>query len=164
MNKTVIWATDGSACADLALREAIRYADWSGGRVLATHCDQRLTGRAAEWPVIPNEDERLEKIRRQVADLRAAGVDIDLVVRTSHREPADVVAAIAAEEDVMLIVCGTRGVNPFAGAFLGSFAQRLLHVAPCPVLCVRQEAAEARLAEPTQNRAEEDERVLVHEP
>jgi nucleotide-binding universal stress UspA family protein len=164
MNRTVIWATDGSDCADLALREAIRLADWGGGRVLAAHCDQRLIGRAAEWPVIPNEDERLTKIRHQVADLRAAGVDIDLVVRTSHRHAADVVSEVAAEEDAMLIVCGTRGAGAFAGAFLGSFAQRLLHVAPCPVVCVRQQAAEARLAAHAPVRAEEDERVLVHEP
>jgi nucleotide-binding universal stress UspA family protein len=164
MNRTVIWATDGSDCADLALREAIRLADWGGGRVLAAHCDQRLTGRAAEWPVIPNEDERLAKIRRQIADLHAAGVEIDLVVRTSHRQAADVVAELAAEENAMLIVCGTRGAGPFAGAFLGSFAQRLLHVAPCPVVCVRQEAAEAELAAHAPARSEAGERPLVRTP
>ncbi len=35
-----------------------------------------------------------------------------------------------------MIVVGTRGRSPLAGLLAGSVAQRLLHVAPCPVLAV----------------------------
>jgi nucleotide-binding universal stress UspA family protein len=144
MYDTIIWATDGSEGAELALAEARRLAELTGGRIVAVHCDERLTGRAMEWPALADEDDVRARIRRRFDELKADGVDVDLVMRESHREPADVVAEISAEEDADLIVCGTRGAGRFAGAFLGSFALRLLHVAPCPVLAVRETEKPAR--------------------
>lgn len=140
MYETIIWSTDGSAEADLALEEALRLAALSGGHIVAVHCDQRLDGRAMGLPVLPDEADRKVKIRRQVDELSADGGDIDVVVRKSRREAADVVAETAAELAADVIVCGTRGLGTFSGAFLGSFTLRLLHVAPCPVLAVRTTA------------------------
>jgi nucleotide-binding universal stress UspA family protein len=34
------------------------------------------------------------------------------------------------------IVVGTRGHTPIAGLLVGSVTQRLLHIAPCPVIVV----------------------------
>jgi nucleotide-binding universal stress UspA family protein len=136
MYETIIWATDGSDGADAALDEALRLAELSGGRIVAVHCDRRLTGRAMGWPALADEDERLAKIQRQVAELNDNGVAIDLAIRRSHREPDDMVASTTRQVGGDVIVCGTRGFSAFAGVFLGSFTQRLLHVAPCPVLAV----------------------------
>jgi nucleotide-binding universal stress UspA family protein len=136
MYKTIIWATDGSDGADAALDEALRLAELSGGHIVAVHCDHRLTGRAMAWPALADEDDRRLKIHRQVAELKDQGVGIDLVMRRSHREPDDIVASTAAQVDGDVIVCGTRGFGALAGAFLGSFTQRLLHVTTCPVLAV----------------------------
>jgi nucleotide-binding universal stress UspA family protein len=90
------------------------------------------------WPAFPDEEDRRIKIRRQVEGLRADGVDVDLVIRRSHHEAADIIAEIAAELDADVIVCGSRGLSSFSAAFVGSVGQRLLHVAPCPVLVVRE--------------------------
>lgn len=148
MYQTIIWATDGSGGADVALDEALRLAELSGGRIVAVHCDQRLNGRAGGWPALPDEDDMRVAIRRKVEEQRADGVDIDVVIRRSHQEAADVVAAIADELGGDVIVCGTRGRGALAGAFLGSFTQRLLHVAPCPVLAVgEQQAVRSKTAE-----------------
>ncbi len=136
MYKTVIWATDGSEGADAALAEARRLVDPVGGRIIAAHCNQRLTGRAMAFAAWPDEDERWTKIRGQVDRLLAEGFDADFAVRRSHGAPADVVAAIAGELGGDVIVCGTRGHGAVSGALLGSFTHRLLHVAPCPVLAV----------------------------
>jgi nucleotide-binding universal stress UspA family protein len=143
MYETVMWATDGSEGADAALEEALRLAELSGGHIVAVHCDHRLNGRAGGWPAQADEDDRRLRIRGQVSDLEADGVPIDLVVRRSHREAADVVAGVAEELGADVIVCGTRGLGAFSGAFLGSFTQRLLHIAPCPVLAVGPRALEA---------------------
>jgi nucleotide-binding universal stress UspA family protein len=32
---------------------------------------------------------------------------------------------------------GSRGLSDFEGLFIGSVTQRVLHLAPCPVLVVR---------------------------
>ena len=146
MYTTIIWATDGSAGADLALEEALRLAGLTGARVVAVHADRRLNGRASGWPVLADEDDLRQRIRGQVAQVRADGVDIDIVVRKTRHDPADVVATIASELGADLIVCGTRGLGALSG-LLGSFTQRLLHVAPCPVVAVPERAAVASGAE-----------------
>jgi nucleotide-binding universal stress UspA family protein len=144
MYKTVIWATDGSEGADTALTEARRLVDSSGGRIVAVHCDQRLTGRAASWPALADEDDRRIKIYHQVDELRRDGFEVDLVLRPTYREPADVVAAIAEEFRGDVIVCGTRGHGALSGTLHGSFSHRLLHAAHCPVLAIPQVEIRAR--------------------
>jgi universal stress protein A len=44
---------------------------------------------------------------------------------------------LSAEEDVQLIVMGTRGRHGLAHFFVGSVAERILRHTPCPVLIVR---------------------------
>lgn len=140
MYETLIWATDGSDGADAALREALRLSELGGGRIVAVHCDQRLLGRAGAWPAYADEEERELRIRKQVAELAGAGVDIDLIVRRSHSEPANVIVSVADELEADAIVCGTHGRSALSGALLGSVAHALLHVARCPVLVVPEKA------------------------
>jgi nucleotide-binding universal stress UspA family protein len=136
MYQTIIWATDGSEGAESALEEALSLAHLSGGHLIAVHCDQRFNGRAGGWPGRVDEEDLRTKIRRKVDELKADDIDIDVVIRRSRQEAADTIAAAAAELDADIIVCGTRGLGALSGAFLGSFTQRLLHIAPCPVLAV----------------------------
>jgi nucleotide-binding universal stress UspA family protein len=136
MFTTIIWATDGSGEADDALAAAVELAEPDGGRIVAVHADQRLTGRGGAWPALPDEGERLRKIRRQVAALEDRGLEAELIVRRTHRTPATVVAAVATEIDADVIVCGTMGRSTVGGALLGSVAHELLHIAPCAVFTV----------------------------
>jgi nucleotide-binding universal stress UspA family protein len=133
--ETVIWATDGSDGAEAALEEALRLVGLSGGRLIAVHCDHRLNDRPGGWSGRVEDDPR-SRICNTIDELHDDGCEVELVVRRSRREAADTVAEAAAELDADLIVCGTRGLGAFSGAFLGSFTQRLLHIAPCPVLAV----------------------------
>jgi nucleotide-binding universal stress UspA family protein len=151
MYETIIWAADGSPASEVALEEARRLAEDMGGRIVAVHCDQRLNGRAGGWPALADEDDARLRIVRVVEELEADGVPVELVMRRSHHEAADVVASIAAEAGADVIVCVTRGRTPLAGAFLGSFTVRLLHVAPCPVLAVPTRGADS--ATPVDTRA-----------
>lgn len=142
MYTTVVWATDGSERATTALQEALRLGEISGARIVAVHADQRMQGRAGDWPVLADEDDLRLAIRRQVDELRRDGIDIDLLVRPGHKDAADIVAAVAEELNGDVIVCGTRGLGALSGALVGSFTKRLLHVARCPVFAVPDRAGQ----------------------
>ena len=137
MFKTILWATDGSANADRALPIAKELAEVEGGKLVVAHCRELFSGRAAGFPVNADEDELLAKVREQAAELKSAGLDVQLEVATATAAHAShVIAEIASSEGADVIVVGTRGHGPFAGALLGSVTQQLLHIAPCPMLAI----------------------------
>ena len=88
MYATLLWATDGSANADLALDEAKTLLR-PGGRIVAFHCDQRSIGACiGGTPLLADETERTAKIRSQVEELNADGFDAELLIETTqHATP-----------------------------------------------------------------------------
>ena len=136
MFDVIVWATDGSANADLALDYVKKLAEGGRSRVVAVHVKEFMLGPGG-GPVHFDEDELQQKIQGQVNDLKQAGIDASL---QTHPAPAGNAAHITAdcakEAGADLIVVGTRGRGPIKGLLLGSVTQRLLHVAPCPVLAV----------------------------
>ena len=132
MKKTIVWATDGSHAAERALESARRLGVLFDARIVVTHVDERFSGRAAGLPVLADEHDRRREVEDRVAELRAEGYDVELLVPRTERDPAGVVIDVASATDADLIVCGTRQ----AGVLSGSFARRVLRHAPCPVLAV----------------------------
>lgn len=143
MFTNVMWATDGSEHADRALPYAVRIAKENGATLHAVHVIERLGGRFGGQPLRVNEPELEEQIRSQVADSdRAQHTKTILhIVPADARDVAGCIARVAEEADVDLIVVGTHGRSVVMGTVLGSVAQRLPHLAPCPVLAVSPNAA-----------------------
>lgn len=142
MYKTVLWATDASPGADAALTEALKLLE-PGGRLIAFHCDERFaSGRSGGVPIVADEPDRKAKLRAQVDELKADGIDARLVIDVTHHHAIDEIAGAAEEYDADVIVCGTRGFGIVAGMVAGSISMRLPHVAGCPVLVVSEKAVE----------------------
>lgn len=136
MFKTIVWATDGSDAADHALPYAMALAVGDGHKLVVVHSKEVFHGRAAAYPV-PADEEQLEaKILRQVAEAREAGLDATFELVGDVPGAAQVIADTARKLGADMIVVGTRGHARVAGLLLGSVTQRLLHIAPCPVLAV----------------------------
>jgi nucleotide-binding universal stress UspA family protein len=137
MFKKIIWATDGSDAADRALPYAKALAGGTGRALVVVHSRELLVGRAAGYSVLADEDELQAKIRRQVDQARDEGLDATLkLVSGAASGVAHMIADVARDIGADVIVVGTRGHAPIAGLLLGSVTQRLLHIAPCPVLAV----------------------------
>lgn len=127
MYRTIVLALDGSEGADRAIPVAADLARRDGARVVIAHAQTRALETAIR-----------SRLDRQVDDLRAAGVQADVVIAAAVIEgrEADAIAQIAADHDADLIVIAGRGRSPFVGAVLGSVTQRLLHVSDSPVLVI----------------------------
>ncbi len=133
----IIWATDGSEAADRALPTVLELIGDGGTKLVVVHADERIGGRAGGVPVLADEDDLRRALRSKVSALVESGIDAEFrVVHGTNRDPADLIAEVAKETGADLIVVGTRGHGRVAGMLLGSVTQRLLHVAPCPVLAV----------------------------
>lgn len=129
-----MWATDGSVDADRALAcvEHVTARFHSSVRVV------HIARRGAGTRVVPeDEDEVLAKLRSQTTAMRARGLDAALhVIRGATGSAAPPIAQTALAVGADLVIVGTRGRSPIAGALLGSVTLELLHLAPCPVIAV----------------------------
>jgi len=142
MYKNVIWATDGSEGADRALAHAKALVAESGGSLSVVYCvEYTLPGKGGgSYPIHANEAETEEKIDRQVAELSTNGTRATLQkTRSKVGGAAHAIAELATQDHADVIVVGTRGRTPLTGLLLGGVTQRLLHIAPCPVLAVPPE-------------------------
>jgi nucleotide-binding universal stress UspA family protein len=135
MFNKIVWATDGSETADRAL-EAAKPLTQDGATLLAVHSVEYIVSKGTT-PQDVDEEDTQAKIAKQVSELVQQGVNASLkVVEGGVTGAAHTVARVAQEEGADLIVVGTRGRTPLAGLLLGGVTQRLLHLAPCPVLVV----------------------------
>jgi nucleotide-binding universal stress UspA family protein len=134
---TIVVGYDGSECAGSALTRALELARKLGDRVVVAY--------AAEPPYRSlgdelNEDRRaLEEIGERVtaeAIARAEGAGVDVEGAVIADRPAPGLLRLAEQRGARMIVVGTSGESPFAGAILGSVPHKLLHRARLPVLVV----------------------------
>jgi nucleotide-binding universal stress UspA family protein len=138
MLKRIVWATDGSESATRALPYAKSLARQQGGALVVMHSVEVFAGsRAAGLNVYEDEDELKDALAQIVSEARGEGIDASLKIVSGVGIPAaHVIADVAREVAADLIVVGTRGHTALGGLLVGSVTQRLLHVAPCPVLAV----------------------------
>lgn len=70
-----------------------------------------------------------------MAKATAVGVAAEAVVKGERA--AESLVSVAEERDARMIVVGSYGERPLAGAILGSVPHRLVHLSERPVLVVR---------------------------
>jgi nucleotide-binding universal stress UspA family protein len=136
MFETIAWATDGSELADKALEHVRELAEIHGSRIVAVHANELLTGRYGGGPLLADEPDLREKIAGQVDELRVAGFEAELKVRTGSQDVAKLVEKAADEVGADLIVVGTHGRGAIAGTVMGSVARGLCHTSHRPLLVV----------------------------
>jgi nucleotide-binding universal stress UspA family protein len=77
-----------------------------------------------------------KKVTEEARAVFSADAKVDCQVIIG--DPAMAICDLAEAEGYDLIIMGSRGKNPLSGFLLGSVTTRVLHLAPCPVLVVKE--------------------------
>jgi nucleotide-binding universal stress UspA family protein len=140
----ILVATDFGEAADSALRYGRELAGRLGAtlHVLNVVEDVFASGFALEAysAIVPEMQQDIERAARGRLDELVVGSDrsgprTTTAIRTGS--PIYVIIEYAREHGIDLIVMGTHGRGALAHAVMGSVAERVVRLAPCPVLTVR---------------------------
>jgi nucleotide-binding universal stress UspA family protein len=140
----IVVPTDFSDCAEEAWGLAQRMAGAFDAELLLTHVLVE-TPLYSEGPFTMEKTRQVFEAARRwatetlevwAAKARGAGLHVRVVLRTGV--PHEEIVALATDEKADLIVIGTHGRGGINRALLGSVTDRVVRLAPCPVLTVRQ--------------------------
>jgi nucleotide-binding universal stress UspA family protein len=141
--KRILVPTDFSSCAREAEERAAGLGQALGAELILLHVsvETPLYNEGMRGLVEPREICEAQRawaesaVAARAAELRGAGASAHGVVRSG--EPVDEMVRLAGEERCDLIVLGTHGRGGISRLFLGSVADRIIRLAPCPVMTVR---------------------------
>jgi nucleotide-binding universal stress UspA family protein len=152
MYKQILVAIDGSRSARRALDEAVKVAQAMGGTVQALYVVQHparlvdISTGFAEEQIRQSAEADVATDALEVAKQVFAQAGITGTTRAADsngEEVAAVIHRIAAEEEVDLVVLGTRGLSGVKRLLIGSVAESFLRIADRPVMLVREEEPKA---------------------
>lgn len=137
--RSVLVPTDFSPASDEALATASRVLA-PGGELHVVHVIEDLSGN--ELGVFWGTIDDAERVRRTTAALERAVLRAGLPNAKLHVEivpgnPANGVVQLAGRLGVELVVMPSLGRTGIARIALGSTAERVVRLAPCPVLVLR---------------------------
>jgi nucleotide-binding universal stress UspA family protein len=142
MSRPVLAGIDGSVHSSVAAGWAAREAARRGVQLRLIHAFPLLPGAAVPLPAVDRLRHMGEQmLQRAVADLGERHPD--LAMRTEQADDAPASALLAAARTAGILVVGTRGAGGFDGLVVGSVALRMAMAAPCPVVLVPQQRADA---------------------
>jgi nucleotide-binding universal stress UspA family protein len=134
---------DFSAYANQAVEYAIGLASKLGARVTLLHVIQPLPlggvdmGVTLPYAYIQEmEAEIARSMQAYLEQVTASGLEGEIVV--VHGVPFQEIIETAKMQQVDLIVMGTHGRTGLQHVLLGSVAEKVVRLAPCPVLVARQ--------------------------
>ena len=140
----IVVPTDFSPCSKHAWQVAQRLATALGSELILVH----VFVEGTLWSESPFNMERVRELvadgRCKVSDAldewateaRAAGLTVGIAVRDGI--PYHEIVTLAQDRRADLIVIGTHGRGGVNRALLGSVADRVVRLASCPVLTVRE--------------------------
>jgi nucleotide-binding universal stress UspA family protein len=124
--------TDFSQAADRAFATALDLeAAGLVGEIVLLHVVDRSVG---EDRIVDAEHEAADRMAELVKIAAARGVNATQIVTVG--DATRVILDEIATRRCSGVVMGSRGLNPFAEAFVGSTSKTLIRQAPCPVLTV----------------------------
>ncbi len=143
--RRILVAVDGTPASREAARTALEFAEHLCQRVTFVHVlPARMAekpGEAPEFAAFENAcEEYAEELLKEAcvsAGKRAWSVNSQI----AHGEPAAVISALAADEDVDLVIVGARERGSLVRTLLGSVSGELVSRCPKPVMVVPERSS-----------------------
>ncbi len=144
MYQRIMVAVDGSETAERGLKEAIALANDQKARLAIVYVIDLVVIDEFGEPSVNYIESTREFARATVERARqtaqAAGIEPEIQspeIYTTGYHVADTIAQLARDWNADLLVVGTHGRRGVTRLLLGSVAERIVRVAPCPLLLVR---------------------------
>lgn len=137
--KNMLFATDFSPCSASALPHALALARHFGAKLYLAHViwDEALLlpESDAKTTALSEAQGRAElEMARILEPIRSSGIPYEVLLKAG--EIPDVLSELIAKRDVGLMVIGTHGRRGLRRLLMGSVAEEIFRLAPCPVLNV----------------------------
>ncbi len=142
--RRILHPTDFSRASGVAFAKALSLAKESRAQLTLVHVLSPVPPLVGDGYISPKTYEAIEAGARRGAQRRMAAL-LKRAAKAGVRARSillagiayDQIARIARAKRVDLIVMGTHGRTGFSRFFMGSVAERVIPLAPCPVLTVR---------------------------
>ena len=140
--RTILVPVDFFDCSKEGLRYAIGFAREFGARIILLHATYLgyiySSEGTALYDVRGLQETARESAERQMRELVRAvkfgGAKLEMVV--TEGSPVLDICSFAKDHDVDLIITSTHGFTGFKHVLIGSVAEHVVRLAPCPVLVV----------------------------
>jgi nucleotide-binding universal stress UspA family protein len=153
-------ATDFGEASDVAMEYGRALARTFGSSLHLLHVMENLFLRP-----MPNDPHQIKtatatRLSERLTDDDRAALRANAVLETSDN-PAQEIVNYAKAHNIDLIVMGTRGRGAMAQVLMGSVAEKVVRMAPCPVLTVRHPEREFVVPDAAHTNASLESGILV---
>ncbi len=140
MFKRILVAYDGSEGARAALRRGIALAKALDAEIYSISVEEHLPHYAASISEVKAAKEQIDDyfhtLTKQARDQAAlSGVELEAVIRQGHE--VETIVTMAKEGKFDLLIIGHHGHSRIFERTMGSTAQSIVRLAPCPVLVAK---------------------------
>lgn len=143
--ENVLYATDFSAAAALAIPFVKKFAKHFNSKLVAIHVSAPVLSagpRPGNWIVDVDATEAMDQTHREELLKAFAGIETEVIIKAGDVQ-LDLNEAIQSH-DTDLVIIGTRGRTGLAKVLLGSVAEEIFRTVPCPVLTVGPHAGASK--------------------
>jgi len=137
--KKILIATDGSKRTQNAVETGIELAKQHKSKVYAIYVVDTVTFTSIPMDVTWENMYQLLKDEGEeaVSRVKEAAQGVDVETRVLEGNPAVELTKFAKDNGVELIVVGTLGKSGIDRLLLGSVAEKVVRIAPCPVMVIK---------------------------
>jgi nucleotide-binding universal stress UspA family protein len=136
----IVVGVDGSDGSSQALRWAANQAELTGSAIRAVGSWRWPNYLSRVPPGADLQDDTAQTVRETVEPIRSAHPSLTISEEVVQGPAGP--ALLSQAEDAMLLVVGAQGRAAFPGMLIGSVAEYCVRNGPCPVVVVRELAAE----------------------